>query len=36
MQVLNHEQLNHRVEVRSGILAGRCAELLQTFFKSRR
>jgi tRNA(adenine34) deaminase len=36
MQVLNHPQLNHRVEIRSGILAGRCAELLQTFFKSRR
>ncbi len=36
MQVLNHPQLNHRVEVRSGVLAGRCAELLQTFFKSRR
>jgi len=36
MQVLNHPQLNHKVEVRSGILAGRCAELLQTFFKSRR
>ncbi len=36
MQVLNHPQLNHKVEVRSGVLAGRCAELLQTFFKSRR
>jgi len=36
MQVLNHPQLNHRVEVRRGVLAGRCAELLQTFFKSRR
>jgi tRNA(adenine34) deaminase len=36
MQVLNHPQLNHRVEVRSGVLAGRCAELLQTFFKGRR
>ena len=36
MQVLNHPQLNHTVEVRSGVLAGRCAELLQTFFKSRR
>jgi tRNA(adenine34) deaminase len=36
MQVLNHPQLNHRVEVRNGVLAGRCAELLQTFFKSRR
>jgi tRNA(adenine34) deaminase len=36
MQVLNHPQLNHKVEVRGGVLAGRCAELLQTFFKSRR
>ncbi|MFZ0774757.1 MAG: tRNA adenosine(34) deaminase TadA [Candidatus Sulfotelmatobacter sp.] len=36
MQVLNHSQLNHRMEVRSGVLAGRCAEFLQTFFKSRR
>jgi tRNA(adenine34) deaminase len=36
MQVLNHPQLNHKVEVRSGVLAGRCAELLQTFFKGRR
>ena len=27
MQVLNHPQLNHRVEVRSGVLAGRCAEI---------
>ncbi len=36
MQVLNHPQLNHKIEVRSGVLAGRCAELLQTFFKSRR
>jgi tRNA(adenine34) deaminase len=36
VQVLNHPQLNHTVEVRSGVLAGRCAELLQTFFKNRR
>jgi tRNA(adenine34) deaminase len=36
MQVLDHPQLNHRVEVRGGVLAGRCSELLQTFFKSRR
>jgi tRNA(adenine34) deaminase len=35
-QVLNHPQLNHQVEVRSGVLAGRCAEVLQSFFKSRR
>ena len=31
MQVLNHPSLNHRMEVRSGVLAGRCAELLQSF-----
>jgi tRNA(adenine34) deaminase len=36
LQVLHHPQLNHRVEVRAGVLAGRCAELLQMFFKSRR
>ena len=36
MQVLNHPQLNHKMEVRGGVLAGRCAELLQTFFKNRR
>jgi tRNA(adenine34) deaminase len=36
MELLDHPQLNHRVEVRSGVLAGRSAELLQTFFKSRR
>ena len=36
MQVLNRAQLNHRVEVRGGVLAGRSAEMLQTFFKNRR
>jgi len=36
MEVLNHPQLNHRTEVRGGVLAGRSAELLQTFFRSRR
>lgn len=36
MQVLNHPQLNHKVEVRSGVLSGRSADLLQAFFKSRR
>ena len=36
MQVLNYPQLNHRVELQSGVLAGRSAELLQTFFKNRR
>ena len=36
LAVLNHPQLNHKIEVRSGVLAGRSAEVLQTFFKSRR
>jgi tRNA(adenine34) deaminase len=36
MQVLNHPQLNHTIEVRRGVLAGRSAEVLQSFFRSRR
>jgi tRNA(adenine34) deaminase len=36
IQVINHPKLNHQMEVRRGVLASRSAELLQTFFKSRR
>lgn len=36
MQLLDHPALNHQVEVRRGVLAGQCAELLQGFFRSRR
>jgi len=36
MHVLNHPALNHQVEVRGGVLAGKCAELLQEFFRARR
>ncbi len=36
LQVLNHRQLNHLVEVTSGVLSGRCMDLLQTFFRERR
>jgi tRNA(adenine34) deaminase len=36
MRVLNHPGLNHRVAITSGVLAGRCAEMLQEFFRSRR
>lgn len=36
MKLLDHPPLNHRVEVRGGVLAGRCAEVLQEFFRSRR
>ena len=36
LRVLNHPQLNHKIEVRRGVLAGRSAEVLQMFFRSRR
>jgi tRNA(adenine34) deaminase len=36
LQVLNHPKLNHEVEVNSGVLAARCMDLLQTFFRERR
>jgi tRNA(adenine34) deaminase len=36
LQVLNHPQLNHRIEVKGGVLAGRCAEIVQSFFRQRR
>ena len=36
LQVLNHPRLNHVMDVRGGVLAGRCAELLQSFFRQRR
>jgi tRNA(adenine34) deaminase len=36
MQLLEHRAMNHRMEVRGGVLAGRCAELMQSFFRDRR
>ena len=36
LQVLNHPQLNHQMEVSKGVLAQRCADLLQSFFRKRR
>ncbi len=36
MTVLNHPGLNHRMEVTGGVLAGRCAEMMQAFFRERR
>jgi tRNA(adenine34) deaminase len=36
IQVVNHPQLNHQISIRSGVLAGRSAEMLQSFFKTRR
>ena len=36
LQVLNHPLLNHQMNVRGGVLAGRSAEILQEFFRKRR
>ena len=36
LQVLNHPKLNHQVEVASGVLAARCMDLMQTFFRDKR
>lgn len=36
LSVLNHPQLNHRVQVTSGTLAEECGEQLRRFFQSRR
>jgi tRNA(adenine34) deaminase len=36
LQLLKHPSLNHTVEVRGGVLAGRSAELLKAFFRERR
>lgn len=36
LEVLNHPSLNHKMEVTRGVLASRCGELLQAFFRTRR
>lgn len=36
LPVVNHPSLNHKMEVRGGVLAGRSAELVQEFFRKRR
>ena len=36
LSVLNHPQLNHQVELVSGVLAEECSALLSNFFRSRR
>jgi tRNA(adenine34) deaminase len=35
-RICNSDQLNHRVEVISGVLESECRELIQEFFKQRR
>lgn len=34
--VLQHERINHRVQITAGVLAGRSMEIVQAFFRSRR
>jgi tRNA(adenine34) deaminase len=36
MKVLGNAALNHRVEVTKGVLAGRCMEQVQAFFREKR
>jgi tRNA(adenine34) deaminase len=36
LQVVNHPSLNHQMEIRGGVLAGRSAEMVQEFFRKRR
>lgn len=36
LHLLDHPQMNHSVLVRAGVLSGRCAEVLQSFFRDRR
>jgi tRNA(adenine34) deaminase len=36
LSVMNHPQLNHKLEVTSNLLAEECSALLQNFFRSRR
>lgn len=35
-QLCNNSALNHRIEIRSGVLADECRALMQEFFKARR
>ena len=36
VQVINHPSLNHRMEVTAGVLAEKCSEILQKFFRQKR
>jgi tRNA(adenine34) deaminase len=36
LNVMNHPQLNHRVEVNAGLLAEECGAMLTSFFRARR
>jgi tRNA(adenine34) deaminase len=36
LNLVNHEKLNHQIEIKSGLMAKKCSELLSNFFKRRR
>ena len=36
LSVMNHPQLNHKVEIEAGLLAEECGALLRNFFRARR
>jgi len=36
LSVMNHPQLNHKVELTSGLLADKCGHMLTSFFRARR
>ena len=36
LQVINHARLNHRMELTAGVLAEKCSEILQKFFRQKR
>jgi tRNA(adenine34) deaminase len=36
LRVINHPRLNHSMEVTAGVLADRCSEILQDFFRRKR
>jgi tRNA(adenine34) deaminase len=36
LEVINHSGLNHKMEITAGVLAGKCSEILQKFFRQKR
>ena len=36
LSVINHPQLNHKMQVQQGVLGEQCSELLRSFFRERR
>lgn len=36
MNLIQHQSLNHQADIKGGILAAECAEMLQSFFRAKR